>query len=89
MIDFKQYIDYFHGREIMYGYSFNMSRLTTIGLQFERMLVQSGLHNLEEMEQDIFPELVWQFYSNINLSEEELWSWVQGQTVSFSAALIN
>ena len=33
--------------------------------------------------------MVWQFYININFSEEELRSWVQGQTVSVSMALIN
>ena len=33
--------------------------------------------------------MVWQFYSNINLSEDRLSSWVQGQTMSLSVALIN
>ena len=53
------------------------------------MLVQSGLRSLAVMEQDVFLELVWQFYSNIYLSEEELCTWVQGQIVSLLAALIN
>ena len=41
------------------------------------------------MEQDVFSEWVWQFYSNAQFGEELLVTRVQGQEVSFSAALIN
>ena len=41
------------------------------------------------MEQDVFPEWVWQFYSNAQFGEDLLVTRVQGQEVSFSAALIN
>ena len=41
------------------------------------------------MEQDIFLKWVWQFYSNAQFSENLLFTRVQGQEVSFSAALIN
>ena len=41
------------------------------------------------MEQDIFPEWVWQFYSNVQFGEDLLVTKVQGQEVSFSVVLIN
>ena len=41
------------------------------------------------MEQEIFSEWVWQFYRNVQFSEDLLYTRVQGQEVSFSAALIN
>ena len=41
------------------------------------------------LDHEVFFELVWQFYSNINISQEGLHSCVQGQVVSLSEAFIN
>ena len=41
------------------------------------------------MEQDVFPEWVWQFYSNVQFGEDLLVTRVQGQEFYFSAVLIN
>ena len=41
------------------------------------------------MKKDVFPEWVWQFYSNAQFGEDLLVTRVQGREVSFSAALIN
>ena len=78
MADFKRYSNFFHGREIAFGHRFNLAHLSTTRFQFKRMLVQSGLHSLAVLDQDLLPEMVWQFYSNINLNEDGLNLWVQG-----------
>ena len=41
------------------------------------------------MEQDVFSEWVWQFYSNAQFREDLLVTRVQGREVSFSAVVIN
>ena len=41
------------------------------------------------MEQDVFPEWVWQFYNNAQFGEDLQVTRVQGREVSFSAAVIN
>ena len=86
---FWHYSEFFHGRDLVAGRKFNLSTLTATGLQFEEKLTQCGLRSLATIEQDVFPEWVWQFYSNAQFGEDLLVTRVQGQEVSFFAALIN
>ena len=69
---FRRYSELFHGRDLVAGRRFNLSTLTAIGLHFEEKLIQSGLRSLVAMEQDVFPEWVWQFYSNAQFEEDLL-----------------
>ena len=87
--DFRRYTELFHGRDLVAGRRFSLSTLTATGLEFEAKLIQCRLWSLTAMEQKVFPEWVWQFYSNAQFSEDLLYTRVQGQEVSFSAALIN
>ena len=57
--------------------------------EVEEKLIQSRLRSLATMEQDVFPEWVWQFYNNAQFREDLLITRVQGREVSFSAAVIN
>ena len=86
---FRHYSELFHGRDLVVGRRFNLSTLTATGLHFEEKLIQSGLRSLDTMEQDVFPEWVWQFYSNAQFREDLLVTRVQGREVSFSTAVIN
>ena len=88
-VNFRRYSELFHGRDLVAGRRFNLSTLTTIELLFEEKLIQSGLRSLATMEHDVFPEWVWQFYSNTQFEEDLLVTRVQGREVSFSAAVIN
>ena len=88
-VNFRRYSELFHGRDLVAGRRFNLSTLTATGLHFEEKLIQSGLRSLAAMEQDVFPEWVWQFYSNAQFGEDLLVTRVQGREVSFSATVIN
>ena len=84
---FRRYSEFFHGRDLVAGGRFNLPTLTATGLQFEEKLTQCGLRSLTIIEQDVFPEWVWQFYSNAQFKEDLLVTRVQGQEVSFSVSL--
>ena len=86
---FRRYSELFHGRDLVAGRRFNLSALTSTWLQFEEKLVHCGLRSLATMEQDVFPEWVWQFYSNAQFGEDLLDTRVQGREVSFSTAIMN
>ena len=88
-VSFRRYSELFHGRDLVVGRRFNLSTLTATKLHFEEKLIQSGLRSLATMEQDVFPEWVWQFYSNAQFGEDLLVTRVQGREVSFSAVVIN
>ena len=55
-LDFRRYTELFHGCELVAGRRFNLSCLTTIGLQFEAKLVQCEIRSLAVMDQDVYPE---------------------------------
>ena len=88
-VEYRRYSEFFHGRDLVAGRRFNLFTLTATGLQFEEKLTQCELRSLAIMEQDVFPEWVWQFYSNAQFNEDLLFTRVQDQEVSFSVALIN
>ena len=70
--DFRRYTELFHERELVVGRRFNLSTLTTTRLEFEARLIQCELQSLATMEQEVFPEWVWQFYNNAQFSEDLL-----------------
>ena len=68
--DFRRYCTYFHGQEIIFGRSFNLSCLSATRLRFTELLSQSDINSLALLEQDVFPKLVWLFYYNIAIDQE-------------------
>lgn len=86
---FQRYTQHFHGRDIVFGRRFDLSALSATGLQFEDLLVQSGLRNLAILEDIVFPEWVWQFYCHLDLEKDGVQTCVQGHPVSLTGDLIN
>ena len=72
--NYKRYTELFHRRDLIVGRRFSLFTLTATGLEFEDKLLQCGLRSLAAIEQEVFPEWVWQFYSNAQFSENLLYT---------------